>query len=70
MIEYLDKRGVKLEVGQTIAYGKSDRCDPIRIGVVVSITEKHIEVVSRGASKFGMIPNFHADRIIVLPDDY
>lgn len=67
---HLDKRGVVIEVGDTIAYGKSDRYDPIRIGVVVAIAEAHIEVLGRGSPKSGMIPNYHANRIIVLPEDY
>lgn len=70
MKTHVDKRGVEIVVGDIIAYGKSDRYDPIRIGNVVTITEEYIEVLGRGAPKSGMLPSYHSDRIVVLPDDY
>lgn len=70
MVEYKDMRGVKIKVGDTVAYGKSDRYDPIRIGSIVTITDKHIEVLGRGAPKSGIIPAYHSNRIIVLPESY
>ena len=70
MTEYKDMRGVRIEVGNVVAYGKSDRYDPIRIGNIVAITDKHIEVLGRGAPKSGIIPAYHSNRIIVLPDNY
>lgn len=70
MIKHLDKRGIVIEVDDVIAYGKSDRYDPIRIGVVLKTSEDYIEVLGRASPKSGMIPSYHANRIIVLPDDY
>lgn len=70
MIKHLDKRGIVIEVDDVIVYGKSGRYDPIRIGVVLKISEDYIEVLGRDSPKSGMIPSYHANRIIVLPDDY
>lgn len=64
-----DIRGVLIEEGDTIAYGKSSRYDPISIGEVVSISEDDIIFVKGvNNSKGGYISK--PERIIVLPSYY
>ena len=68
MIE--DLRGVEIELGDRVAYGKSCRYDPIHIGTVKEITDKEIHILGDGNTKVGKLPLFHTKRIIVLPEDY
>lgn len=63
-----DMRGVIIEEGDTIAYGKSSRYNSISIGEVVSISEKGVEVLGEGNCKTGFLPS--GERIIVLPSYY
>lgn len=63
-----DMRGCIISVGDTIAYGKSSRYDPIAIGEVKEVNSDNLLVMGRGNSKGGYISNFN--RVIVLPDDY
>ncbi len=64
-----DMRGVLIEEGDTIAYGKSSRYDPISIGEVISISDDNIVFVKGvNNSKGGYISN--SERVIVLPSYY
>ncbi len=64
-----DMRGVIIEEGDTIAYGKSSRYDPISIGEVISISDDNIVFVKGvNNSKGGYIS--YSERIIVLPSYY
>tara|TARA_R110002051_G_scaffold183838_1_gene253337 strand:+ start:87 stop:305 length:219 start_codon:yes stop_codon:yes gene_type:complete len=64
-----DMRGVIIEEGDVIAYGKSSRYDPITIGEVLSISDDGIVFVKGvNNSKGGYISN--SERIIVLPSHY
>lgn len=64
-----DMRGVLIEEGDAIAYGKSSRYDPITIGEVLSISEDGIIFVKGvNNSKGGYISK--PERILVLPSHY
>lgn len=63
-------RGIDISVGDTVAYGKSNRDDPINIGIVDSIHNDEIWILGVGNVKIGKIPAFHSERIIVLPKGY
>lgn len=65
-----DLRGVNISIDDVVAYGKSNRDNPINIGKVVDITEDYVEILGKGNMKTGKIPRFHSNRIIVLPDEY
>ena len=65
---HYDMRGCIISVGDTIAYGKSSRYDPIAIGEVKEVNSDNLLVMGRGNSKGGYISNF--SRVIVLPDEY
>lgn len=65
---HYDMRGCIISVGDTIAYGKSSRYDPIAIGEVKKLNSDNLLVMGRGNSKGGYISNFN--RVIVLPDEY
>lgn len=65
-----DLRGVELSIGDVVAYGKSDRNNPINIGTIVDITEEDICILGRGNSKVGKLCHWAQDRLIVLPSDY
>jgi hypothetical protein len=70
MEDLKDLRGVTLSVGDIVAYGKSDRNNPINIGTIVDITEKDICILGKGNSKVGKLCHWAQDRLIVLPNNY
>lgn len=70
-----DLRGVEIQIGDRVVYGKSDRYNPIKIGTVMDLKEKSITVLGDGNQKTGKIPHYPNlsdinDRIVVLPKDY
>jgi hypothetical protein len=71
-----DMRGVLLQEGDVIAYGRSSRHHPINIGTIegfeeVSGTNRvYILVLGKGNSKVAKIPSYHSGRMIVLPSHY
>ena len=70
MTALTDRRGIELEVGQYVAYGKSNRDSPIAIGVIIEITDRQLKIRSNGYSRLSLIPIKHTRRIIVLPEEY
>lgn len=68
--KHTDIRGVLIEEGDYVAYGKSDRDYPIKLGTVQAVLEDTVEILGDGNTKVGKIPSFHTKRILVLPDDY
>ncbi len=66
-----DIRGVEIEVGDFIAYGKSNRNNLFNLGKVISITEKGVEVLGKGNTKTGLLDAYYlSKRILVLPQHY
>lgn len=66
-----DIRGVEIEVGDFIAYGKSNRNNPFNLGKVISVSDKFIEVLGKGNTKTGFIDSYYlSKRILVLPQHY
>lgn len=70
-----DMRGVVIQAGDIVCYGKSNRDYPINIGVVQEIKpydhptlKEECMVLGKGNSKVGSL--VHGERILVLPDDY
>ena len=61
-----DMLGKEISVGDSVVYGKSDRDNPINVGVVKNITEEEIHILGRGNVKVGKLPRFHAKRVVVL----
>lgn len=74
MTEFTDKRGIPLEIGQYIVYGKSSKDYPLNTGTIVDITEQYIEVLGDGNVKTGKLKpgpmELKQSRIIILPDEY
>lgn len=72
-----DMRGVLLQKGDVVAYGRSNRNHPINIGTIEGFEyqdnrhyDYEILILGNGNTKLARIPEFHASRIIVLPDHY
>lgn len=67
-----DMFGQEVKVGSFIAYGKSDRIDPIHTGVITWINEEKQEygVLGTGNKKEGKSYIGWKNRLIVLPDEY
>ena len=55
---YTDMFGYILEVGDTIAYGKSNRDNPIECGKIIEFTDKNIIVKGFNHSKVGKLGLF------------
>lgn len=72
-----DRRGTLLQKGFVVAYGRSNRNHPINIGTIEGFEYKDdrhydydIIILGVGNEKLARIPEFHANRIIVLPNHY
>lgn len=70
-------RGVLLQEGDVVAYGRSNRNYPINIGTIEGFEYKDdwrydydILILGNGNTKLARIPEFYANRIIVLPNNY
>ena len=49
--DLIDMRGIELEVGQYVAYGKSNIHNPMGMGVITEITDTHIVMMANGGSR-------------------
>ena len=67
-----DLRGVEINIGDRIIYGKSDRNNPIKLGYVKSIDGSNVNVLGDGNKKVGVLYSRreNSERILVLPDHY
>lgn len=64
--ELFDRLGIQLRVGDTAAYGKSNRNKPIGIGVIQDINTEEVVIQGIGNTKPGRIPRFNAEKRLVL----
>jgi len=68
---FKDMFGNEIEVGNIVAYGKSNRDYPIQIGKVIGIDEFNIEVIGKGNTQSGKLKGPYSEaRIIILPRTY
>lgn len=65
MAKVYDLLGQELRVGDTVVYGKSDRNNPLAIGIILDITDKFVEVKGVNNIKSGHIPIFNAVKRMV-----
>lgn len=74
-----DMVGSELRVDDCIVYGRSNRNKPINIGIIEDFkdveyptTHYFCEIIIKGLgnTKLASIPNFHSDRMVLLPDGY
>lgn len=66
--------GRELTVGDVVAYGKSNRDNPINVGVIVNLYYKgkdDIEIIGFNNKRPGILPYWESDRrIVLLPPEY
>lgn len=70
-----DYFGREIQVGDLVAYGKSDRWKPLNVGVVQEVSKDSMKVLGHGNTKVGEISCSWMDdgvnkRVIVLPESY
>jgi len=67
-----DILGRTLEVGDSVAYGKSDRNHPIKVGKILAFDYEKEDIIVKavGGYKDSKIPMFHSKRFIKLPEGY
>ena len=81
MSDYIirDMVGSELRVGDCVVYGRSNRNRPINIGIIEDFKDIEspnssyfCEIIIKGLgnTKLSIIPNFHSDRMVLLPDGY
>tara|TARA_R110000851_G_C13040536_1_gene562115 strand:- start:1279 stop:1509 length:231 start_codon:yes stop_codon:yes gene_type:complete len=69
--QYKDIRGIVIEVGDYVMYGKSCRHTPVSLGTVQSIGEEGIKVLGDGCKNEGLLRGYNIpNRVLILPDDY
>ena len=77
--KHLDMRGVQLQVGDVIVYGRSNRNYPINMGKVIGFEEGakylgketyNILIKGNNALAISRVPSFHSSRVLVLPKEY
>ena len=78
-IEIKDMLGIDIVEDDLVVYGRSNRNKPINIGIVKGFkvvdnpTKSYyldILIQGKGNTKLAMIPNFHSNRLVVLPDSF
>ena len=71
MTVFKDMRGVTLEIGDYICYGKSDRNNPVKLGTIKVITKDGVSVLGDGNAKLGKLSSYDlSKRVLVLPESY
>jgi hypothetical protein len=74
-----DMVGNELRVGDCVVYGRSNRNNPINIGIIEDFRDIYspstsyfcdIIIKGLGNTKLATIPNFHSGRMVLLPDGY
>lgn len=63
-----DMRGIEIKVGDRVVYGKSNRNNPINMGVIKRIEGKSLYILGDGSTREGNVG--YSSRILVLPEGY
>ena len=63
-----DMLGNTIKDGDPVAFGQSDRHNPINVGIVEKVEEGVVYILAKGNCKLS--PISYSDKVIVLPKDY